>query len=256
MPNINDFPVAAFASIAAVFVLAGMVKGVVGLGLPTIAMGLLALFMPSAQAAALLIVPSLVTNVWQIRPWLASVPLWRALGPMQAGVVVGTLGMAAGMGAPAGTWPRIGLGVALLAYAAWGLSGAKFTISAGHRVWAGPAIGVLTGMTTAATGVFVIPAVPYLQALDLKRDALIQALGISFTVSTIALAIGLNMNGEYAVADAGASLLMLLPALIGMAIGQGIRGRLSQTLFKRCFFASLSLLGLHMVLREVMAAAG
>ena len=54
---------------AAVFLVAGTVKGVVGLGLPTIAMALLVLMMSPAEAAALLIVPSLVTNVWQIRPW-------------------------------------------------------------------------------------------------------------------------------------------------------------------------------------------
>ena len=48
------------------FLLAGMVKGVIGLGLPTVAMGLLGLAMPPAQAAALLIVPATLTNLWQL----------------------------------------------------------------------------------------------------------------------------------------------------------------------------------------------
>ncbi|MBN9265741.1 MAG: sulfite exporter TauE/SafE family protein, partial [Hyphomicrobium sp.] len=52
--------------IAAVFVLAGLTKGVIGLGLPTISMGLLALVMPPVQAAALLALPSFVTNFWQM----------------------------------------------------------------------------------------------------------------------------------------------------------------------------------------------
>ena len=49
----------------AIFLLAGLVKGVIGMGLPTVAMGLLALVLPPAEAAAIVVVPSLVTNVWQ-----------------------------------------------------------------------------------------------------------------------------------------------------------------------------------------------
>jgi uncharacterized protein len=52
--------------IAAVFAVAGFAKGVIGLGLPTIAMGLLAIVMPPIEAAAILILPSLLTNAWQM----------------------------------------------------------------------------------------------------------------------------------------------------------------------------------------------
>ena len=51
--------------VAAIFLLAGFVKGMIGMGLPTVAVGLLGLMMTPSQAAAILIVPSLVTNVWQ-----------------------------------------------------------------------------------------------------------------------------------------------------------------------------------------------
>src|ERR1043165_873998 len=76
--------------IAAVFTLAGFVKGVIGLGLPTISMGLLALVMPPVEAAALLVVPSLLTNLWQMwpGPWLAAVTV--RLWPMMLAVCAGT----------------------------------------------------------------------------------------------------------------------------------------------------------------------
>ena len=48
------------------FTMAGLVKGVIGLGLPTVAMGLLGLAMAPSQAAALLIIPATLTNVWQL----------------------------------------------------------------------------------------------------------------------------------------------------------------------------------------------
>ncbi|WP_141617492.1 sulfite exporter TauE/SafE family protein [Myxococcus sp. AB036A] len=235
----------------AVFVLAGLVKGVVGLGLPTIAMALLALVMPPARAAVLLIVPSLVTNVWQLRPWSALGPLLRRLARMQVGVCVGTLVGAWVLGAPVGAWATVSLGVALVAYAAWGLSGARLPVGPVAEARLGPWVGALTGFVTAATGVFVIPAVPYLQALGFEREELIQAMGISFTVSTLALAAGLYVNAAGAGTQLGQSLLMLLPALVGMQVGQWLRQKLSPVLFRACFLVSLLLLGMHMVAREM-----
>jgi uncharacterized membrane protein YfcA len=240
---------ALLAAIVSVFVLAGVVKGVVGLGLPTISMAMLALVMAPAQAAALLIVPSLVTNLWQARPWPALPAVLRRIAGMQAGICAGTVAGALWLGAPSGQWAGVCLGLALAAYAAWGLFGSPPAVPARHEGWLGAAVGAVTGLITAATGVFVIPAVPYLQALKLDKDDLIQAMGISFTVSTVALAAGLWLNGGYTPEAAGASVLMLLPALAGMALGQWLRARLSARTFKLCFMVSLALLGAYQVAR-------
>ena len=237
------------AAVIAVFVLAGVVKGVVGLGLPTISMAMLALVMAPAQAAALLIVPSLITNLWQARPWPALPRVLRRVGGLQAGVCAGTIAGALWLGPPSGHWASVCLGFALIAYAAWGLFGSPPRIPPQREGALGIAAGAITGLITAATGVFVIPAVPYLQALNLDKDELIQAMGISFTVSTAALAAGLWLNGGYAPAAAGASILMLLPALAGMALGQWLRGRLSARTFKLCFMVSLALLGAYQAAR-------
>lgn len=235
--------------VALVFLLAGFVKGVVGLGLPTVAIAVLAQLMPPAAAAGLLIVPSLLTNVWQARPFAKLGFLLRRLGPMQLAVFVGTLAAAWSLGAPAGSWARVGLGVALLAYAGWGLAGARFTISPAIERWLGPVVGLLTGVVTAATGVFVVPAVPYLQSLGLQRADLIQAMGVSFTVSTVALGIGLGWNGAFPREVVAASSLMLLPAIAGMRIGQKLGERMSPERFRKMLLWSLVVLGGQMVWR-------
>jgi len=234
--------------IVLVFVLAGIVKGVIGLGLPTLSMALLASTMVPAEAAALLIVPSLLTNVWQLRPWGSLIPLLCRLMPMQSGIAIGTLGGAWLLGAPAGAWATDCLGAALVVYAAWGLAGRRLGIQPSTERWLGPLIGAATGFVTAATGVFVVPAVPYLQALGLQRDQLLQAMGVSFTVSTIALAIGLYLNARYSVAELGESTLMLLPAFTGMAVGEQVRRIIAPDLFRKCFFGSLVLLGAYMII--------
>jgi uncharacterized membrane protein YfcA len=106
----------------------------------------------------------------------------------------------------------------------------------------------VTGIITAATGVFVIPAVPYLQALGLNKDQLVQALGLSFTVSTLALAAGLSWRGALGAGELSASLLSLAPALLGMWFGQWLRQRISARLFKRVFFIGLGMLGAHLLI--------
>ena len=230
------------------FLLAGAVKGVIGLGLPTIAMGLLGLAMPPAQAAALLIVPSTLTNIWQLASGGHLRALLARLGPMLALIFIGTLLGSAWLGIDSGPWAAHALGAALLAYALYGLLGPSLHLAPAHERWLGPVCGLVTGVITAATGVFVIPAVPYLQSLGLSREQMIQALGLSFTVSTLALAVGLAGQDALGGQALGASLLMLAPALLGMLAGQWLRQRISALLFKRCFFIGLAALGGHLLI--------
>jgi uncharacterized membrane protein YfcA len=104
---------------------------------------------------------------------------------------------------------------------------------------------------SAVTGVFVMPVAPYLQALGLDKDDLVQAMGLAFTVSTLALAVMLVCRGEWQASAAGGSFLALLPACGGMMLGQWLRGRMRPLLFRRCFFIGLVALGTHQLLRIV-----
>lgn len=236
---------------ALTFLLAGFVKGVVGLGLPTVAVGLLGLVMMPVQAAALLVIPSLVTNVWQLAAGPSFGALVRRLWPMLLALCFGTW-MGGGMlvSGSAGRATMM-LGIALVAYALVGLSAKRFSVSPRAEPWLSPLIGAATGMVTAATGVFVVPAVPYLQALDLDKEELVQALGLSFTISTVALAGVLAANGGFHLSVAGASLLALVPALGGMFVGQWVRLRVSAATFRLYFFCGLLLLGAHLALRDL-----
>ena len=233
------------------FILAGFVKGVIGLGLPTVAMGLLTLVLAPGKAASLLIVPSFVTNVWQLAAGPSFGPLAHRLWPMMLGVVVGTL---AGTGLLTGSHAgqaAIALGLLLMLYAVLGLSSLRFSLPSTAEWWLGPLIGILTGLVTAATGVFVIPAVPYLGALNLDKEDMIQALGLSFTVSTVALAAALAAGGAFDFGDVSASTTALAPALLGMAAGGAVRGRFSEKTFRRVLFGGLLVLGAYLASRAV-----
>jgi uncharacterized membrane protein YfcA len=242
--------------VAAVFTLGGFVKGVIGLGLPTITMGVLSVALPPAQAAALLVVPSLLTNVWQVggpgMPGLAK-RLTPMLVALCAGVAIGAGWLAAGSEASS-VRASGALGAALVVYAASGLLRWRPHVAARHEPWLGPVAGLATGLVTAATGVFVIPAVPYLQALGLARDELVRALGLAFLVATVALGLALGGHGALPIAMAGASLLAVGPALLGMAFGQALRRRIAPEPFRRLFLAGLLALGAYLAARALAQA--
>jgi uncharacterized membrane protein YfcA len=235
-----------------VFVLAGVTKGIIGLGLPTIAMGLLAVVLPPAEAAALLILPSLVTNVWQMLdgPHLGS--LLHRLWPFNLGVCLGTWLGAALLAGIGGRHGGLALGLSLIAYAASGLAALRLAVPLKAEPVLGPLTGALTGGITAATGVFVIPAVPYLQAIGLQKDELVQALGLSFTVSTLALAVALAGVDASASGLVMPSLLAVVVSLAGMRLGQAVRARLRPQAFRLCFFFGLLALGAYLALRGLI----
>jgi len=221
------------------------------MGLPTVAMGILGGLLSPLAAASLLILPSLVTNIWQLLAGPRFMGVVRRLWTMMAGVVVGTLGSAPMLTGGDTRVSTVLLGLALTVYAVYTLLAKPHRISPRHERWLSPVVGTATGLIAGATGVFVIPAVPYVQALGFEKDDLVQALGLSFTVSTIALAIGLAMRGAFDVDGMALSALAVVPALLGMCAGQYIRRAVTPAVFKNCFLAALALLGIEMMLRGV-----
>jgi uncharacterized membrane protein YfcA len=244
-----DGTFATYSLLLLTFLAAGLVKGVIGMGLPTVAMGVLAVVMPPAMAAAMLVIPSLVTNVWQFLGGPAQAHLLRRLWPMMLGVALGTLGGSWLLVRVDPLWSGFALGAALLAYASYALASPTFSVPPSIEPWLSPIVGLATGGITGATGVFVMPAVPYLQALRMNKDELVQSLGLSFSVSTVALGAGLVMHDAFRRDQLGLSVLAIVPALIGMGLGQQIRARISPRRFRQCFLLFLGLLGLELFSR-------
>ena len=229
--------------VSSALALAGFVKGVVGLGLPTISIALMATIMTPAKAAAILVVPSLITNIWQTfgGPYLRqlSIRLW----PLMIGICFGTWAAGDLMTGPYARYNTPVLGMLLVVYALLGLGRFKFHVPPRHEKVIGGVVGVLTGIAGAGTGIFAIPAVPFLNSIELQKDELIQALGLFFMLSTVAIGYNLVVADLLNVSLLPLSTAALVAALVGMAIGQFVRSRIPEAAFKRWFFVFLLMLG-------------
>jgi len=233
--------------VAGTFLLAGMVKGVIGLGLPAVVLGVLTVAFDLPSAMSLLLVPSFVTNLWQalvgaqgkailLRLWpflaMATVTVWvgaQALTRMDLSLLTALLG------------------VLLVTYATVSLRGTRLTIPARHETWLGPLAGAANGVLTGMTGSSVVPGVMFLQALGLSRDALIQAMGILFAASTLALAVALQEANILTIEHGVLSFGAVLPAIVGMILGQRVRNTLSERRFRKVFFVALLVLGSYII---------
>ncbi|MEM8687773.1 MAG: TSUP family transporter, partial [Pseudomonadota bacterium] len=148
------------------------------------------------------------------------------------------------------------LGLLLVTYAVISLAGLRLSVAPRQEIWAGPLAGAVNGVLTGMTGSFVVPGVMFLQAIGLPRDMLIQAMGVLFTLSTLALALALALqSNQLLTAEKGLfSLAGLAPALMGMVVGQKIRAHLPEATFRRIFFSALLLLGVYICGTATMGA--
>jgi hypothetical protein len=234
------------------FLLAGTVKGVIGSGLPSISLGLLAASIGLHPAMTLMLAPTIVTNIWQAmvgghfraviaRIWpfllMATVTVW--LGAMALTRV--NVSLLSGL-----------LGILLALYGAFGLLRPPLVLARGAQTWVGLTAGSINGVFGGMTGAFAVPGVPYLQALGLQRDQLIQAMGMLFTLSTLSLMLALGGQKLLSLDLGIASVLAVVPALVGMALGQRLRRLMSEARFRTVFFASQIALGGYIVVRSMV----
>src|SRR3984885_1661654 len=213
--------------IAAAFLLAVFIKGVIGLGLPTVSMGLLAVMMPPSQALAIVVVPAIVTNIWQtfVGPYLRDIVL--RLWPLMLGTAIGIWldrGMLTGPYARYGT---VVLGILLMIYAAIGLGKFRFSVARPNEKWVGGIVGLITGAISAATGV--------------------QAVGVYFAVATLGLAFNLTSTGLFSAATALPGAIAMAASFAGMFIGQAVRTRMQPDTFRRWFLIAMIFLGIYLI---------
>lgn len=239
--------------VATVFLLGGMIKGMTGLGLVTITLGLLAATIDLTSAMALLIFPALFTNIWQSLIGQNTITLfkrlWMFLFCAAMTIWFGSIFLVS----INSSILLILLGVLIIVYSSLDLLGIRLSISPQNEKLAGPIFGIANGILAGMTGSFVVPGVMYLQAIGLSRDQFVQAMGMLFTLSTISLAFALNKNNFITAELIMTSAFAVIPATIGLIIGQRIRKTLSETLFRRIFLVSIFILGVIIISKAVIS---
>ena len=245
-----DFTV--IAGIFGIFFIAGISKGVLGLGLPSISLAFLTVLIDMQTAMGLLLVPSFITNLYQGcvggNSFALIKRLWPFFGAASVTIPIGVLvlkqfdpSILSGL-----------LGSLLIIYATLSAAGLRITLKSYLEMWSGPLFGAINGTFTGMTGSFVVPGVMFLQSLNLSRKMLIQAMGLLFAISTLVLAATLQKHHFLNVELWIVSTVSLIPALLGMYFGQKISNNFSEKSFRNIFFAALFILGAYILTNAIL----
>jgi len=217
------------------------------MGMKIVVLGLLATIIELPVAIAIIILPAVATNIWQV---FGGPPLRETLRRTWSLFVMVCVGVWFGTEILAASNPAhlaVVLGILLVIYAAYALTAPRIPSPGRHEIWMSPVIGGFTGIVGGMTGSDVIPGVPYMQAIGLRRDMLIQAMGILFLLGSSMVAVAFAYRGLLTVEIGVASALGSLPTLGGYYFGAKIRSRIPEAQFRKLLLAALFLLGVYIV---------
>ncbi len=227
--------------------LAGGVKGIIGLGLPLTALSIIGAVADLRLAIALIAIPIVATNIYQAFDGGRAMEMLRRYWVINLCSVVGTVIGAQILFIVDPDILTTTLGVVVIVYVAINATGFAIRISDSASHWAAPPLGILSGLLTGTTGSVGIPIALYLQAQRLDKESFLRAIALTFLISASMLVIALMEKGAIGKETALVSAASLIPAFAGMAIGQRLRGRLSEDLFRKFVFLFLMVAAANLI---------
>ncbi|MFK7867889.1 MAG: sulfite exporter TauE/SafE family protein [Roseobacter sp.] len=236
------------------FLFAGLVKGVAGIGMPTAAIALITLFEGPRVAIALVLLPMLASNAWQMwrggmirrtvqRYWLFAVVLF-------AGVTATAFGTA-------GAGDRFllaALGIVVLIFVAASvrrlIPPLPDRLDKPAQVGFGLFAGIIGGMTAA----WGAPLAMYLATREVDKDEFIRATGFLIVVGSVPLCVSYAQLGFLSGPLAGVSAAMILPTILGFSLGERLRRHLSPEGFRNALLLVFAVLGVNLLRRAIWYA--
>lgn len=230
--------------------LAGVIKGATGLGYASCALPFLVIAIGLRPAMAIVLVPAMATNFAVAITTGHFSELLRRFAPLYVAMVPGIglgLGLLLWMG-NSSVAASI-LGAVIIGYAILSLWGPRFVLSPQSARALQVPTGFANGMLTGLTGSQVMPLFPYMMALDLDPNRLVQAINLAVLLASTLLACGLFATSIMTPPLILASIAAIIPALLGVEIGRRLRGLIRPDQFRTCVLATLLAMGALLISR-------
>lgn len=233
--------------IALCFLIAGSIKGAVGMGLPTASIALMTLAIDPRRAIAILLIPMAVTNAWQVYRMGEIGPAFRRYLPFILTLMTGVwLSVTLSAGAPDRLLFAL-LGLALLMFVGVSASRVTLSIPDRHDRTAQIGTGSIAGLIGGVTSVWAPPMAIYLAARHVTKDEFVRASGLLIFLGSLPLIAGYVRQGILTAEATLLSTAMLIPAMAGFALGEAARHHLSETGFRKLLLVVFAIMGLNLL---------
>jgi len=234
------------------FFSAALIKGVVGLGLPAAAIGLMTFVLDPRQAIAMIVVPMVVMNGWQI--WRSG-KIWQTFLKYRVFIATLMLGVAVLVFTSAGASNRIltaAMGTIIILFVITSVTRFSLKINDLHDTKAQAFFGGVCGIIGGLTSIWTPPLAIYLHARDVRKDEFVRATGLIIFMGSLPLAIGYAQLGYLTGPVLATSTAMLVPAFIGFSVGEVIRRKISEEVFKWVLLAAFLAIGLNLLRQAIL----
>lgn len=232
---------------AAALLAGGWIKGMIGVGLPMVAIPLMAAFIPVRDAIAIMYFPVLVTNLYQASQGGYFVSALKRFWPMMILIVAGTWFGAKTLVVIDTIWLEGIVGATVAGFSLINLLNPTFRIAARHELWLSLVIGIVGGFFGGLT-LFVGPAlIMFLVSLHVAKEEFIGTVGLVYLLALIPTGVFYLIDGTLRQEHLLPTLAATVPVILGMVIGTLIRGHINETLFRKILLITLVVIGLNMV---------
>ncbi|WP_166418218.1 sulfite exporter TauE/SafE family protein [Cochlodiniinecator piscidefendens] len=251
---ISQFPLSFWLVTTGVALTAGVVKGAVGFGMPMIMIVGISSVASVEVALALLIVPTVATNLVQaLRGGLQAA--WRAMVSFRVFLIVGAVCLVSSAQLVAVLPTHIlflMIGVPVCLFAGLQLVGFEFQVAPERRQRFQFMAASVAGFIGGISGVWGPPTVAYLTAVNTEKEEQIRIQGVVYGLGAVLLFMAHLKSGVVNMGTFPLSILMLIPAGIGMGIGFWVQGRIDQKTFKKATLIVLIIAGLNLLRRGML----
>lgn len=251
MTDFLDLSAPVLAACAAAMLAGGLVKGVVGIGLPLLAMPVMVNFIPVHKAIALLILSSFTTSVWQSAHGGLFAPSVKRCWLLLLGIAIGVAISVKALATFDIKVLYLMLGVIVTAFATILHRRLVFTVAPRAERWVAPLTGIAAGLVGGLSMLFGPVYAMYLSGLKLDKESFVAAISIANVWATIVLAVAMTQYDLLGGADLAASLLALIPSSLGVLLGTRLRRHINEDLFRSMLAVVLFLIGLNLIRRAV-----
>ena len=238
--------------ISVIFLLAGFVKGVSGIGLPAIALAFLTMFMGIKFAIALVVMPGLLTNFWQVFGRYKVKNIILRMWPLLIFLFIFSL-LGAKVLVNNSEFFTLILGIILSFYALVSLiKKNKTTIPIKYEKIIGAVTGALGGFFGGSTGTFIFPLAVYVYSLKMNKNEFLQTIALVLISASLFLGIALTGNKLWTLELFLYSSYAALPSFIGMYLGRNIQFMLNEDFFRKIFLFILMIIGLLIINKAII----
>ena len=246
MPDIIPWlPVILACGIA--LLLAGVVKGILSIGLPLVGMPLLTLMVDVSTAIAVLMVPLVLSNLIQAIEGRGTLRMLKRFWPLIIGVIGGTFVGTALFAALDRNVLLLIVGVLAIVLSTFSILQPHVTVSPRTEVWLGPPLGLVSGVIGGMSTLFGPLMAVYVVGLKLPRDDFVKAISILYLIAAVCLTIGGTAQGTAGVRELIWSAIAMIPVYGGMLIGQRIRRYINPDQFRLLVLGVVWLTGVNLI---------